>query len=151
MKERIINLLGLRGDKLLVCHMDCISRNRVPVIMETITEEQETRIDNSAKYYGAIQFERKDGKIVASKDIYVYGEINFNNDEDLNLIEKFNLVDEIGGWVYSNFNYKQGNFKTIDGLAKGRFTYNPVLWFKFCHVLIGKPERIIVYRSRYGI
>ena len=45
--------------------------------MEPITEEQEIRIDKSAKYYGAIRFERKDGVVVIAKNIYLYGEVNF--------------------------------------------------------------------------
>lgn len=116
--------------------------------MEPITKEQELRIDKSAKYYGAIKFERKDGVIVAAKDIYLYGEVNFNNDDDLDLIERFKLIDEDGNWIYSNFNYEKGNFTTIDGVAKGCPTWNLINWFKYCHVLIGKPQRIIVYKRK---
>lgn len=116
--------------------------------MEPITEEQELLIDKSAKYYGAIQFERKDGVIVAAKDIYLYGEVDFNNDDDLDLIERFKLIDEDGNWIYSNFDYEKGNFTTIDGIAKDYPTWNLINWFKYCHVLIGKPQRIIVYKRK---
>lgn len=131
----------------MICHIDIIKNHRIPVVMEPITEEQELRIDKSAKYYGAIQFERKDGVIVAAKDIYLYGEVDFNND-DLDLIERFKLIDEDGNWIYSNFDYEKGNFTTIDGIAKGYPTWNLINWFKYCHVLIGKPQRIIVYKRK---
>ena len=116
--------------------------------MESITEEEELRIDKSAKYYGEIQFRRKDGAIIAAKDIYLYGEVDFNNDDDLDLIEKFNLVDENGNWIYSNFDYEKGDFTTINGIPKGYPTWNPINRFKYCHVLIGKPQRIIVYKHK---
>ena len=76
--------------------------------MEPITEEQEIRIDKSAKYYGAIQFERKDGVVVIAKNIYLYGEVNFDNDDDLDLIERFNLINEEGNWIYSNLYSTKG-------------------------------------------
>lgn len=116
--------------------------------MEPITEEQELRIDNSVKYYGAIQFKRKDGIIVMAKDIYLYGEVNFDDDNDLDLIERFNLIDENGNWIYSNFDYEKGNFTTINGIAKRYPTWDLINWFKYCHVLIGKPKRIIVYNRK---
>lgn len=116
--------------------------------MEPITEEQELRIDKSVKYYEAIQFERKDGVIVVAKDIYLYGEVDFNNNDDLDLIERFKLIDEDGNWIYSNFDYEKGNFTTIDGIVKRYPTWNLINWFKYCHVLIGKPQRIIVYKRK---
>lgn len=116
--------------------------------MEAITEEQEHRIDRSANYYGAIQFERKDGIIVAAKDIYLYGEINFNNDDDIELIKRFKLINEDGNYIHSNFDYEKGNFTTIDGIAKTYPTWDLINWFKYCHVLIGKPQRIIVYKHK---
>ena len=116
--------------------------------MEPITEEQEIRIDKSAKYYGAIRFERKDGVVVIAKNIYLYGEVNFDNDDDLDLIEKFNLINEEGNWIYSNFDYENGNFTTVDGRIKSAPTWDLINWFKYCHVLIGNPQRNIVYKRK---
>jgi hypothetical protein len=109
--------------------------------MEAIDEQQEKRIDNSKKYYGSIRYDKEDEVIVGS-NIYLYGEVDLNNEEDLELIENFNLIDSTGGRIYSNFDYKDGKFTTIDGIAKQYTTWNPVLWFSYCHVLIGKPKRI---------
>lgn len=115
--------------------------------MEAITEEQETSIDKSKIYYGDIRYVRNDGTMIQAKNIYLYGEVDFNNKDDISNIERFNLIDEDGGIIYSNFNYDKGHFITIDGIAKSFPTWNPVLWFKYCHCLIGKPARIIVYKN----
>lgn len=114
--------------------------------MEAITEQQENRIDNSKTYYGNIRFERYDGTIVQAEDIYLYGELDFNNPEDIHNIEYFNLINPDGEWIYSNIDYDKGNFTTIDGIAKQFQTWDALKWFKYCHILIGKPKRIIVYK-----
>lgn len=114
--------------------------------MESITEQQETRIDKSKTYYGDIRFERDDGVIVEAKDIYLYGEVDFDNPEDIRNIERFNLIDSEGGWMYSNVDYDKGNFTTIDGHAKTFQTWNALRWFIYNHLLLGKPKRIIVYK-----
>lgn len=114
--------------------------------MEAITEQQENRIDNSKTYYGNIRFERYDGAIVQAEDIYLYGELDFNNPEDVYNIEYFNLINPDGEWIYSNIDYDKGNFTTIDGIAKQFQTWDALKWFKYCHILIGKPKRIIIYK-----
>jgi hypothetical protein len=146
MKEKEINLLGIRPNGITLCHTDYY-KGKISVIMEAITEEQETRIDKSKIYYGDIRYVRNDGTVIQAKNIYLYGEVDFNNKDDISNIERFNLIDEDGGIIYSNFNYDKGHFITIDRIAKSFPTWNPVLWFKYCHCLIGKPTRIIVYRN----
>lgn len=116
--------------------------------MQSITEEQEKRIDNSSKYFGVIRFEREDKEIIQAKDIYLYGEVDFNSKEDISNIRKFDLIDKSdnSNWIYSNFDFDKGCFTTIDGKAKGYNTYDCIKWFKYCYVLLGKPKRIIVYK-----
>lgn len=150
MKEKVISLLNLKKQALL-CHIKDIKHN-IFIIMEAIDEEQEKRIDNSKKYYGSIRYD-KGNDIIPGNNIYLYGEVDLTKEEDLELIENFNLIDSAGGRIYSNFDYDDGKFTTIDGIAKQYTTWNPVLWFSYCHVLIGKPKRIIVYKKiikKYG-
>lgn len=146
MKEKKINLLGIRL-RTILCRIDSIKGKPNTVCMEPITEEQEIRIDKSAKYYGGIRYERPDGVIVDAKHIYLYGELNFEDKNDICQIERFNLIDNEGSHIYSNFDYDKGCFTTINGRAKTYPTWNPIIWFKYCHCLIGKPQRIIVYRN----
>ena len=126
--------------------------------MEPITEKEEERIDKSSKYYGEIRHVRSDGYIIPSKDIYLYGEVDLDNDEDINNIEKFNLIDSKSSacnWIYSNFDFENGCFTTIDGIAKGYPIWDAFTWFLFNYVLLGKPKRIIIYnypidKRKYG-
>lgn len=117
--------------------------------MEAITEKEEQRIDNAPKYYGEIRHVRSDEYVIPAKDIYLYGEVDFDNNDDVNNIERFNLINSdinACNWIYSNFNFKKGCFTTIDGVVKGYPTWNALKWFMYNYVLLGKPQRIIVYK-----
>ena len=146
--EKEFNLLGIRSNGVILCRSEIIKGLHSSVIMEAITEEEEIRIDKSRKYYGEKQYERKDGYIVQDKDIYIYGEVNLDDKEDINIITSFNLVDEElnKNWVYSNFDFEKGTFTTKDGIAKTYPTSDALLWFKYNYVLLGKPKRIIIYK-----
>lgn len=141
-----MSIVGTRPEGMTLCRSN---DNKIlfTVIMEPITAEEEIRIDKSSKYFGSVRYERKDGVIINQKDIYMYGEINLDSDDDLDIIERFNLVDERGNWIYSNFDYDAGTVTSIDRKFKQYQTWNPIDWFAYCHCLIGKPERIIVYKS----
>lgn len=119
------------------------------VIMEAITEEEEQRIDKAPKYYGEIRHVRSDNYIIHAKDIYLYGEVDFSNKEDIKNIERFKLIDDdynACNWIYTNFDFDKGCFTTIDEVAKGAPTWNALRWFMYNYVLIGKPQRVIVYK-----
>lgn len=146
--EKEVNLLGIRSKKAILCHSEVMKGVHSYIIMEEITEEEELRIDKSHKYYGEKQYERKDGIIIQDKNIYIYGEVNLKDENDINIITSFNLInhDYDKNWVHSNFDYERGVFTTIDGVAKTYPTSDPILWFKYNHCLIGKPKRIIIYK-----
>lgn len=115
--------------------------------MEGITEKQENDIERAVKYYGQILYKRIDGVIVKAKDIILYGEINLDNEEDIRYIERFNLMnDESQNWIYTNLDYDTGIVETIDRKLIGISTIDPVEWFEYNYLLIGKPERIIIYK-----
>lgn len=117
--------------------------------MDCLTDEEEKIMDKRKDSNGQVFYETKDGHIINNNDIILYGDINFDNKEDVELIKRFNLIneDEDGNWIYSNFNYDKGNFTQIDCINKGYSTWNALLWFKFKHCLIGKPNKIIVYKD----
>ena len=145
MKEKVINLLGIR-QKVILCRIDNINGKYNNVYIEPITEEQELRIDNSQKYYNEIRHELKDGTIITSKGIYAYGEINVEDINDINQIKSFNLINSEGGIINSNFNYDKGCSIIKDNVATYYTTWDPIKWFMYCYCLIGKPNRIIIYK-----
>lgn len=130
---------------MVIYRIKSLSEKPIPVYIECISEEQEKQIDNSKMYYGEIIHRLEDDTIIPAKNIYLYGKIEFTN-EDINLIKEFDLINSDGEWIYSNFDYDKGCYTTIDKEHKTYPTYDAVKWFKYCHCLIGKPNRIIVYK-----
>mgnify|MGYP006982386358 CR=1 FL=1 len=145
--EKIINLLGIR-QRIVLCHSKSIKGKSVPIYMEAISEEEERRIDNSKWYYDSIRWKRSDGSVVNAKDIYLYGEVDINKEEDINYIMKYHLIDDDdNNWMPSNFDYDAANFTTINNKRKEFTTWDAFEWFLYNHVLIGKPKRIIIYKN----
>ena len=139
-----INLLGIRKRAILLRSKTAYGPELT--IIEPLTEAQENRIDKSKDYFGAIQFESKHGT-VSQRDIYVYGKLDLSSKEDLDIIKRLNLVDEdFESFKYSDFNYNKGTAIARNGVYKIAPTFNAIEWFKYNHCLIGKPERIIVYK-----
>ena len=90
----VINKIGIEEDDIFLQLQKILEKFSVESfqINENITKEQEIRIDNSPKYFGEIRHERENGDIVLANDIYLYGEVDFNNIDDLKYIEKFKLL-----------------------------------------------------------
>lgn len=146
--EKTINLLGIRHKGVDLCYIENKQGKRVSIRMQPLTEEEENEIDNSVKYHGENIFKHESGKMVKARDIYLYGTVDFNNEEDIDNIERFNLIGDksTDNIMYTNFDYNKGCFTTVDGKAKYCKTFNALTWFKYCYCLIGKPKRIIVYK-----
>lgn len=143
--EKTISLLGIR-EQAMLCRIKGI-KGYEQIIMEAITEEQENKIDKAYKYYGEHKYITKEGTVITGKNIFLYGEVNLDSDADIDIIERFPIVSEdMDNFIYSNFDYDKGNYTTIDGKPKGHFTCDKLKWFMYNHCLIGKPNRIIIYK-----
>lgn len=147
MTTKEINILNIRPNGVPLSYVEH-GNKRVSIMIEPISEEIENAIDNSPRYYGEHIYNHPNGNIIKSKNIYMYGEIDFNNEDDLINIERFNLVGEkpYDNFVPSSFNYDKGSYTLINNILKGSPTRDPIKWFMYCHCLIGKPKRIIVYK-----
>lgn len=139
----------MHNKKTTVCRIDLLGGKYQVVFMEAIDENIEKKIDNSEKYFGSICYQREDGADIPAKNIFLYGELDLNNPDDIENIEVFELIGKNMGdnYIYSNFNYENGTIEIENNIIKGYNTWNPLLWFKYCHCLIGKPKRIIVYKE----
>lgn len=134
-----INLLGIRK-RAILCRIKAISVVDL-VVMQPITKEDEEYIDENEEIV-------INNNTVIKHNIYCYGEINLSSVDDVEYIKKFNLIDsEEGGIIHSNFNYEEGCAE-IEKVAKTYPTFNPIDWFKYNYCLIGKPERIIIYKCK---
>lgn len=139
-----INIMGIRSNVVL---------NRFDhnlLIMEPISKEQEETIDCSEELHGETQFITKNNIRIPSRDIFLYGEININNRDDLDLLRNSDIITQevnMAANIPSNFDYENGDvYSDSNNIIKTHDTWNKIDWFKFNHCLIGKPERIIIYR-----
>lgn len=144
--RRVINILGKRKSQVLSRFNDELC---VPCVMlEAITKELEDKIDAIIKYGGSVKLDT--GAIVTKNDIYVYGDININSKSDIQYLSKFRKVilnsNNRFTFIPSSFDYKNGTYTEIDGIAKGSpFQSDYLEWFKYNYCLIGKPKKIIIY------
>lgn len=133
-----INLLGIRKQAIL-CHFEKICDLAV---MKEITETDEKNIDKGLRFNTGTQFIERD-------KIILYGEIDFNNKDDIKLIKSKNLMfpEIVSNIIYSTFDYKSGIATSINNVYKMTIEVDPVKWFMYNYCLIGKPKRIIVYKT----
>ena len=133
-----INLLGIRKQTIL-CHFEKICDLAV---MKEITETDEKNIDKGLRFNTGTQFIERD-------KIILYGEIDFNNKNDVKLIKNKNLMfpEIVSNIVYSTFDYKSGIATSINNVYKMIIEVDPVKWFMYNYCLIGKPKRVIVYKT----
>lgn len=136
MKE--LNLFGIKK-RAILCRIE--NYNAYFVVVKAITKEDEALLDEN----GYINI---DGTNISKKDIYCYGEINLSSQDDIEYIRKFNLIDtNNGGNIHSNFDYEKG-IVTYEEVIKTYPTFNVIEWFKYNYCLIGKPDRIIIYKCK---
>lgn len=133
-----INLLGIRKQAIL-CHFEKICDLAV---MKEITETDEKNIDKGLRFNTGTQFIERD-------KIILYGEIDFNNKDNIKLIKSKNLMfpEIVSNIIYSTFDYKSGIATSINNVYKMTIEVDPVKWFMYNYCLIGKPKRIIVYKT----
>lgn len=136
---KTINLLGIRKRAILT-RFPRINGMDYAVLIP-LTKEQYTNLDKEE----TIEI---DNKSIDKKDIYAYGEININLEEDVNYIKKFKLIDsDNGGNIYSTFDYTKGE-ATFEEIVKTKNTFDSIEWFKYNYCLIGKPYYILIYKCK---
>lgn len=119
------------------------------LIMEALSEKDEriidTLMDVENGYFTVLNNIR-----ISTKDIFLYGEININNPNDIKLLRKSDIITQEvnqAANIPSNFDYDKGFvYSDKDGIYRCHDTWDKIDWFKFNHLLIGKPSRIIIYK-----
>lgn len=145
MYQKSMNIMGIR-QRVVLNHSDKHGK----IILQVLTDEEEEQIDKSIIKYGELTY-LLDNKIkVRAKDIYLYGDLDLTNQDDVKLLEKFNKIicDEyaISNFIYSNVDYKTGRVYSDDrGIYLGYSCMNWNKWFNFNYLLLGKPKKIIIY------
>lgn len=144
MYEKQMNIMG-KFKRTILNH----SKEGV-IVLQILTDKEEQQIDNSKKQYGELKYLFDKKYLIGAKNIYLYGDIDLNNKEDIKLIDKFKNVicDDLrpSNWIYSRLNYDTGIVKSNErGIFIGYYTCNYMKWFLYNYLVIGKPKKIIVY------
>lgn len=144
--EKIINYFGIRK-RITLSRINSygIVKN---TFMEAITDDklkeiQEAIDSNDSKTI----IKLSDDIEITSGNIVLYGDININNKEDIKFIQQYKLLhlDDVN-FIPVGFDYKKGTASTIDGVIKTCPTFDSVKWFMYNYCLIGKPEKIVIYK-----
>ena len=125
------------------------------VFMEAIDENTEKNFDKQIKLKDCFVYKTLSGSSVSNNAVYLYGEINLNNKEDIRYLDKFKNAIlnpyDTGNWYYTSFDYKTGfvfyneNKQAYLGI---NFVSDYIEWFKQQYCKLGKPKRIIIYKKR---
>ena len=110
-------------------------------VLKALSKSEEAQIDQNKSIV-------IDNVKLNENNILLYGIINLNSNEDVNYINKIGILpdDYPANQIHSNFDYKTGEVKLIRGSVQYRMCINPIEWFKYHYCLIGKPNRIILYK-----
>lgn len=124
------------------------------VVMEGIDDKTNLKMEQEQRKNGKASF-KSFNYDVPTYDVLLFGKVNFNDKKDIKLLKKFEsrLWDpaDIAHFIYSNMDYNTGTvYKGENDVFKGYQTMNVIDWLKYCHVIIGKPKNICIYRYPRG-
>lgn len=143
----MIKEISIKGNakRIALCHSNDGSKI-IYTVMEALSKRDENNIEELIKHKRHIYFKNVFGQIVDEQAILLYGDIDINDKKDRVEIEKLKLINQdYGNWVPTSFNYEKNTITEINGIVKTYTTFNSILNFKYCHSLIGKPKKIIIY------
>lgn len=126
--------------------------NNHVVVMESITDKEVKDIENELKNSKNLSFKLKNGKLITQSEIFLYGKVDIENEQDKELLKSFeNRIWDWTEWnhiVYSNIDYETGNVKIDENLQvyKKYSTVDVINWIKYNLLLINNPKNIIIYK-----
>lgn len=146
MIEKEYNLLGLRKSTTLFLFRYANGKISKIVTLRPLSENEEKQCEDDNTPY----IELDNGVHIKKNRVILYGDIDITNKNDLNSIAYYCYIPEdYDARLHAYFNYDKGSFTTKDGVAKDTITYDPILWFKYNHCLIGKPKKVLIYKTYY--
>lgn len=118
------------------------------VIMATINEEQEALLDSNIPF--TLKIAKNLSYNINLNNVYCYGEIDFDNDEDLDVIDNFNWLrnSQYGEVVYSGYNYKKNTCKTPIRYPRYYQTFSSANVAQQAYGRLGCPKRIVIFRDK---
>lgn len=117
---------------------------RYAVVIIPITEEEEVIIDNGR------------GIVIGNGNIFIdpsftycYGELNFNNDDDIDIINACSWITESKGeTIPAHYDYETHTCESINLSIGIQETFDNLKLIMYAHGCIGKPKRSLVFKIR---
>lgn len=121
--------------------------NTIMTCMSYLTVDEETVLDKNE----TLTIVRGDAKfVIKPNDVYCYGSVDLNtNSNDYNIIEDFDFLDYLGSVglkIYADYNYETHTCRTPINRCRWTETHNPAKVVQYAHGVLGKPERIILFK-----
>ena len=139
------NLLGLFPNGVVLNKKPWIKKTTISIRLEPLTEEQESFIDNHKNVWTNGKYIRDDGVEFAGNNILLYGDVELNNREFIDYIRNLDIINsEDNPWYRTDVNFTTGVVDK-EKVRKWSFTTNPLTWFEYNYMLIGRPNKIIIY------
>ena len=134
----------------LTCHTSSTVRERnlgaTNIIMATIDSHTEALIDKGLD--AKIEITKGKTVIVSPSKVLTYGDVDFDNDDDLDLFDRLNLkVDPFSGFAIP-VDYDYETHSHLKGKTGPKFfqTWDNIKIIKFKHASLGKPKKIIIFK-----
>lgn len=84
---------------------------------------------------------------VHPRNVFAYGEINLNNDDDIDTIYDCKIAfPDSGIWIYSNYDYKTNTAKIIDNKLLQYTSFDNLKIFLQCYGMIGCPKEVLLFK-----
>lgn len=144
MRMKTMHILG-RRKKVILNHS-----NTDILFMESISKEEEELIDNSLEQYTSPRLILENSLTIYPSNIYLYGSVDLDDEHDIKLLLSKDIISDSimeAAIIPSNFDYDNNiiySNKNDEFLYHN--TWDTLTWFKYNYCLIGKPERIIIYK-----
>lgn len=133
----------------ILCNNGDIGRG-CQIVMTYISEHEENQLDNLSDKILVLERGDKTFNIQMHR-VYCYGKVDFNNDDDLNIIENFNFLNHLGAvgvHIYADYDYESHTCSSPTNHYKWTETWSPSHLARYAHGCLNKPERIVLFRTK---
>ena len=122
-------------------------KNKILICMTYIDSDEEKILDENKLLHivrGNTTFD------IDSRFVYCYGNVNFTTGSpDYNIIENFSFLDYLGCVglkIYSNYDYKNHVCTSPIDRCLWTETWNPAEVAQYAHGVLGKPNKIVLFK-----
>lgn len=138
------NLLGMFPKGVVLNKKAGYKKSTISIRLEPLTDEQEDYINNNKNIWSEGKFIRDDGVEFTANNILLYGEAELNNREFIDFINKLDIIPEDNSWYRTKVDLKTGKVSKQEVRLQSQ-TFNNFTWFEYNYMLIGRPNKIIIY------